>query len=91
MAKMDVTVSVEKSGYEVMQALVDLVKAVKVEHKAGDSLPVEITADITAAVQKLGPIVAEVQQIPADAVEDRKAMLKGLLISAADLAEAVLA
>lgn len=90
MPKEVVSVEVEKSGFEFMQAVVELVKAVKLQHAANQGIVVEVTADITTAVQKLGPVLGLIQQIPADALEDRKAMLKGLMICAADLAEAVL-
>lgn len=91
MAKEVVSIEVEKSGYEVMQAVVELLKAVKSQHAAGGGLVVEITADITSAIGKLGPVMGVISQLPADALEDRKAMLKGILVSAADLVEAVLA
>lgn len=86
----DKTIKVEKSGDDVMQAIVGLVKAVKAQHVAGQPLVVEITSDVTAAVQNLGPILGEVGQVPADALESRVGMLKAVTNGAIDLTEAVL-
>lgn len=90
MAKEIVSVEVEKSGYEVMQGLAKFAKAVKAAHAGGANLIEAIPADVAAAVADLAPMIGQLSAIPAEAVEDRAAMLKGAMIGAVDVASAIL-
>lgn len=88
MPKMDVSVSVEKSPYDLMAKLADLVKAVKA---AGGFSVSAIPAEIAAAVADLPAIVSDCQAIPADLAEDKLAFSKGAALGAELVVEAVLA
>lgn len=88
MPKMDVPVSVEKSAYDLMAKLADLVKAVKA---AGGFQVAAIPAEIGALVADLPAIVADIAALPADLAEDKLACVKGAALGAELVVEAVLA
>ena len=88
MAKVDVSVSVEKSPYDVMAKLADLVKAVKL---AGGFQASAIPAEVGALVADLPALVADCGQIPADLAEDKVAFVKGGVLGAELVVEALLA
>lgn len=88
MAKIDVSVSVEKSPYDLMVKLADLVKTVK---SSGGFSIAALPAEVVAVVAELPAIVADCGQIPADLAEDKIAFAKGAALGAELIVEAVLA
>lgn len=87
MPKMDVSVSVEKSPYDLMSKLADLVKAVK---GAGGFSVAAIPAEIAALVADLPAIVADCGAVPADLAEDKLAFAKGAALGVDLVVEAAL-
>jgi hypothetical protein len=87
MSKIDKVVSVEKSPVELLEHLAKLIVAVKA---AGGVKLEALPADIAALVAELPPIVAACGQLSGDLAEDKLAFVKGLVIGADELAEAVL-
>ena len=88
MAKMDVSVSVEKAPYDLMAKLADLIKVVKA---SGGFSVAAIPAEIAAVVADLPAIVSDCGAIPADLAEDKLAFSKGAVLGADLVVEAVLA
>lgn len=87
MAKVDVTVSVEKSGMDLLQHLGHLVKAIK---SSGGFTPTAIPADVAALVADLPAMVSDVGQISGEVSEDKAAFSKGVVLGAFDFADSVL-
>lgn len=88
MALQDVTVSVEKSSYDLLQQVAKLVAAIKAAHASGASLVVAVPADIVALVAALQPMIADIQALPADAKADMVGLVKGALVALPDLVDA---
>lgn len=86
MPKMDVSVSVEKSGYDLVLQLATLVKAVKA---AGGFTASAIPAEVVAAVAVLPSMVADVQSVKGDLAEDAVAFEKGVGIAFPELVAAI--
>lgn len=87
MPKIDVSVSVEKSSYDLMVQVAAFLKAVKA---AGGFQASAIPAEIAALVAALPAVVADCAAIPADLAEDKLAFGKGIVLGADLLVEAVL-
>lgn len=89
MAKQDVSVSVEKSGMDIIQHVGQIVKAVKAAHASGANLALALPLDITALIAALPPMIADAQAIGAELKEDQLAFIKGCNIGVYDLIEAI--
>jgi hypothetical protein len=81
MPKTTISVEVESSGYQLMEACAAVVKAAK---SGGAS------AALTAAVGQVVQVVADIEALPADAKEDLAELIKGAVIGASDVVEAAL-
>lgn len=88
MSKIDVAVSVEKSPYDLMAKLADLVKVVKA---SGGFSVAAIPAEVAALVADLPSIVSDCGALPADLAEDKLAFGKAVALGAELVVEAVLA
>lgn len=88
MSKIDIAVSVEKSPYDLMAKLSDLVKAVKA---AGGFTVGAIPAEVAALVADLPGIVSDCASLPSDLAEDKLAFAKGAALGAELIVEVVLA
>ena len=91
MAKIDVTVSVEKSGMDLIQHLAALIVAVKAAHAGGANLQTALPLDVIALVAQLPAIVGDAQLIGGELAEDKIAFAKGVLIASEDLYKAIIA
>ena len=81
MPKKIVNVEVESSAYDLMEALVAVVKGAK---QGGAS------AALTAGVAQVVGVVADIEALPSDVKEDLGEFLKGGVIGVADIVEAAL-
>lgn len=88
MSKINVSVSVEQSPYDLMSQLAKLVTAVKA---AGGFSASAIPAEIGALVSELPAMVSDCAAIPADLAEDKVAFAKGAALGAELVVEALLA
>jgi hypothetical protein len=77
-----VQVSVEDSGYNLMESVAAVVAAAK----SGGG-----TAALEAAVGQLVSVVANVQALPAEAKADLAGLVKGALVGAVDVVQAAVA
>lgn len=89
MPKINVTISVQNSGMEILQQLAVLIKAVKLAHANGATLTQALPADITALIASLPAIIQDAQAVKGDIEEDQAAFLKGVLVAIPDLYQAI--
>lgn len=87
MAIKSVSVSVEGSGYDIVEGLAAFVRAVKA---AGGFSVSAIPGEVAAAVADLVPLLADFEALPADAKEDLLSLIKGVNLGAYDIAAALL-
>ncbi len=85
MPKKTITVEIEASGYDLVEAVATAVKAVKAAKAAGGGVPAEVAAGLTAALS----VAAEVSQVAGDLAESKEEFLKGVLVASADLYDAI--
>lgn len=89
MAKLDVTVSVEKETYELGQAVAGLVLAIKAKAKDGLNLG-EVVAALSEEMGVLVKGVMGLDQVPAEAVESPGAMARAIALPLTDVLEGLL-
>lgn len=87
MAKEQISVEVEKSAYEMIEALSRAAKAVKAAKASGMSG--ELAAIAAFAVSELPGLIVDAQGLPSDLAESKIAFIKGANIALYDLAEAL--
>jgi hypothetical protein len=80
MTKVDVTVSVEKSGLDLVQHVAKLIKAFKTGSRE---------EEIKAIVDGFQPIVADLGAMKTDLAEDQMGFIKGVNLGAYELLDAI--
>ena len=85
MAQETVQVVVEKSAYEIMEAIAKGIKDVKAAKAAGQGIPAEIGAALVDAIQ----VATDIPAIAGDLAESKELFLKGLMLGAFDVADAI--
>lgn len=85
MPKKTVSVEIESSGYDLVEAAAAALRAVKAAKAAGGGVPAEIAAGLTSALVAAG----EIGQVSGDLAESKAEFLKGVLIASADLYDAI--
>ncbi len=88
MSKIIVEVFVEKSPYELMAKLAEMVSLVK---KSGGITLGALPAEISALVAELPALISDCGSLMGDLAEDKVAFSKGLALGAELVVEAVLA
>lgn len=90
MAKKFVSVSVESSPYDIMEAIASLISAVKAAKASGLSGVALIGADVSAAVAALAPLLPEIGSVQADLLDDHLAFYSGCSLGLMDVVKSVL-
>jgi hypothetical protein len=90
MPKKEVSVEVESSGYELMQAFAEVSVAYKQALADGFQPGQDLPGMVTVALAKIPGILADLSAIPADIAESKVGFLKGVNLGAYDLAEGLL-
>lgn len=89
MAKMDVTVSIEKSGYDVGMALVKLAAVTKQALADGLQPTADLPVIVIEALKDLPAAMAEMPNLQADIAEDKMAFIKGVNLAVYELIDAL--
>ena len=86
MAKVKVELEVAKEAHELVQGVVELVKAVKEAMKDGFQVGQDLPVIVAAAVQKLPPAIDGLDKL-GDELKDPGSFAKAMVVGAADLVE----
>lgn len=90
MPKVNVSVEVESSVYDLLEALAKVVSDVKAAVKAGGGVPVEVTAIGAALLGDLAPKISEISQVSGDLADSKLDCVKAAMVALPDVVSAVL-
>lgn len=85
--QVQVNVSIQKSGYDLIQQLAALIKAMKA---SGSFSPMQIPADVAIVMATLPAIISDLASVPGDLNQDKIAFIKGVNLGVYDLLAALM-